>query len=394
MAEEFKFPNKRAAIYWPVGTGDSTTLILRPDEYVMQIDLRHMEKAEDPDEPEWPIINHLVRLLPKKNKRPYLAAFALTHPDKDHVQGFKELLSKVDIGELWHTPKIFREQKDDESLCDDAKAFRKEANRRREVMISKKGKVDSGDRLRVIGFDDLLKEDKYKHFPKDALSIPGHTVAVVDGTDLTGEFEAFIHAPFKDDQAKDKNNTSLSLNVSLRKNTKEGRFFFFGDRQYVTIKRIFEESEKAGNTAYLNWNVLLSAHHCSKSVMYWEDEPGKEKKFRKDIMDYFEKYNIDGDGYIISSSHTTFTDGDGDNPPHAKARRKYEGIVSSGHFLCTHEIPNRKKPRPLVFTVDDDGPSYNDERSSTGKPGGLASAVVAARGSTKPPSVQVGFGRK
>ena len=61
----------------------------------MQIDLRHLEKADDPEEPEWPIIDHLVKVLPKKNGKPYLAVFALTHPDKDHTQGFAELLKKV-----------------------------------------------------------------------------------------------------------------------------------------------------------------------------------------------------------------------------------------------------------------------------------------------------------
>ena len=228
MADEFEFPNKKAAIYWPVGTGDSTTLILRPNEFVMQIDLRHLEKADDPDEPEWPIIDHLVRLLPKnENDRPYLSVFVLTHPDLDHIQGFEELLDRVDIGELWHTPRIFRNQSDENKLCEDAKVFRKEAKRRREVMVEKKNATASGDRLRVIGYDDVLKEDKYKNLPEEAKTFPGSTVAIVDGIDLVGEFEAFFHAPFKDDQDSDKNNTSLSLNVALRKNSKLGQFFFF-----------------------------------------------------------------------------------------------------------------------------------------------------------------------
>src|SRR5687768_11325016 len=105
MGVEFALPDKKAVIFWPVGCGDSTTLVLKPKELVMQIDLRHLEKSETPDEPEWDIINHLVRTLPKQNGRPYLSVFALTHPDKDHIQGFGELLKRVHIGELWHTPK-------------------------------------------------------------------------------------------------------------------------------------------------------------------------------------------------------------------------------------------------------------------------------------------------
>src|SRR5437667_3286404 len=166
MSDQFKLPKKKAVIYWPVATGDSTTLVLKPDEVVMQIDLHHLEKAADEDSTEWSIIDHLVRVLPKRrNGRPYLALFILTHPDEDHIQGFAELLKRVDIGEIWHTPKIFRDQSDEESLCDDAKVFRKEVDRRRKAILADPKNVESGNRLRVIGHDDVLGEEKYKDLP-------------------------------------------------------------------------------------------------------------------------------------------------------------------------------------------------------------------------------------
>lgn len=152
MADEFKLPEKKAVIYWPVGTGDSTTIVLRPGQLVMQIDLRHLEKADDADEPEWPILDELAKALPKRNGRPYFAVFALTHPDKDHIQGFAQLLRRVDIGELWHTPKNFRDHEDDdEVMCEDAIAFHEEAHRRRKAILANPMQVKSGDRLRVIG---------------------------------------------------------------------------------------------------------------------------------------------------------------------------------------------------------------------------------------------------
>jgi hypothetical protein len=243
MSTEFAFPNKKAVVYWPVGTGDSTSLVLQPGRIVMQIDLRHLEKADDQENPEWPIIDHLVRLLPRKNNRPYLALFVLTHPDKDHIQGFAELLRRVHIGEIWHTPKIFRDQSDQEAMCDDAKAFRKEAHRRRKSIAVDPDNVKSGDRLRVIGHDDILSEEDYEALPDDCKSRPGETVNSVDGVDLSGHFQAFIHAPFSDDQAKDKNNTSLSLNVVLWEGEKCAQFMFFGDREYPTIRRIHAITE-------------------------------------------------------------------------------------------------------------------------------------------------------
>lgn len=392
MSEKFKLPNKKAALFWDVGTGDSTTLVVKPDQIVVQIDIRHLEKAENEDDPEWPVIDHLVESLPKKDGKPYLALFILTHPDRDHIQGFAELNRRVLIGEIWHTPKIFRDQDGDESFCEDAKAFRKEANRRHgEIM---KGNIKSGTRLRVIGHDDVLQDDKYKDFPKEYKSLPGHRVSSIDGTDYGQDFSAFIHAPFKDDQAANKNNTSLSLNITLFEGDKYGQFFFFGDREYPTMKRIFECTEEhPDNTRYLCWDVMLCSHHCSKFVMHWQEEGDKEEVFKQDIMDFFKKYSRNGEGYIVASSHADFTDGSGDLPPHKKARDAYEKIVKAGRFICTHEYPSKKSPAPLVFTVDkNDGFKLDEKREANASASALGIAVVSARGATQPPAVQTGFG--
>jgi beta-lactamase superfamily II metal-dependent hydrolase len=126
--------------FWPVGTGDSTTFVVRGNEVIFQVDLRHTLKSEDEDTDCAPIIDRLEEHLPKANGRPYLSAFAITHPDKDHIQGFEDLLKRVQVGELWFSPRIFREHDDDPgSLGDDAKAFRKEAHRRVTATIKAKG---------------------------------------------------------------------------------------------------------------------------------------------------------------------------------------------------------------------------------------------------------------
>lgn len=393
MSNEFKLPPKKAALFWDVGTGDSTTLVVKPGEIIVQIDIRHLEKAEDPDEPEWPIIDLLVKALPKRNGRPFLALFVLTHPDRDHVQGFAELLRRVDIGELWHTPKIFRDQHDEEALCEDAKAFRAEAHRRRKEILANPTDVKSGNRLRIIGHDDVLNDDKYKDIPEWFKSRPGDRVSMIDGADLRHDFQAFIHAPFSDDQAANKNNTSLALNVVLWDGGKFGQFFFFGDREYPTIKRIFEETEaRPDNVPYLYWDVMLSSHHCSKAVMYWQDEGDDDQVFKQDIMDLFAKYSRNDAGYVVASAHSDFTDEPGDCPPHLKAREAYEAIVAPGHFICTHEYPSKRSPAPLVFTVDKDGCKLDDKRGRGLGAAAFGMAVTAARGAGQPPAVQIGFG--
>ena len=148
-------------VAWYVGAGDSLTLLSGQDgdgaELVIQVDLNHLSASEDDDDPHVPIIDQLIEILPKIGDRPYLAAFVLTHPDQDHCRGFEQLLDDVLIGELWVTPRIFEEYKAD--LCDDATAFRKEADRRLDAMASGDGK--SGNRIRVVARDELFESEPY-----------------------------------------------------------------------------------------------------------------------------------------------------------------------------------------------------------------------------------------
>src|SRR5689334_12487873 len=94
------------AVFWPVGTGDSTTLVVT-DEILVQVDLNDRDKADDDANPEVPVVDLLVEALPiGSDGRPFLAAFVLTHADKDHCSGFADLLEKATIGELWATPRL------------------------------------------------------------------------------------------------------------------------------------------------------------------------------------------------------------------------------------------------------------------------------------------------
>ena len=75
----FELP-ERGLVFWPVENGDSTTVVIDSDTH-LQVDLNHLDKAEDDDDPAWAVIDELVDRLPKVNDRPYLSTFALTHPD-------------------------------------------------------------------------------------------------------------------------------------------------------------------------------------------------------------------------------------------------------------------------------------------------------------------------
>jgi hypothetical protein len=347
------------AVFWPVGTGDSSTVVVN-EETVIQVDLHDLAKADDDDTHEMPIVDLLVDALPKgKDGKPYLAVFVLTHADKDHCSGFKELLDRVTIGELWATPRLWREFDDPDApeLCKDAKAFQEESVRRVEAI--KKAVADgkdpaSGDRILVVGYDTDHDKHAYSELPGRFLATPGDSITKLDGQDFAGRFEAFIHAPFKDDCAEARNETSLSMQVTLTEDGgQDGKMLLFGDLAHDTIMKIFDYSEAKNRERYLKWDLLLAPHHCSKKVMYVRED-GKDVR-KDDVLGAFERHARDGAVIVSSSCPIPPRDVDGNNPPHRKAADRYREIVESGNFLCTMEWPRMDAPSPVAFGVDASG---------------------------------------
>jgi hypothetical protein len=377
-------------VFWPVGCGDSTTIPIVGD-FTLQIDINDGATADNTDNERIPVVDELVAKLPRLNGKPYLSCFALTHPDLDHVKGFKELLKRVVIGELWFTPRVFWEYKKD--LSPDALAFCEEAQRRVKHTIAAGGDPGRGHRVRLIGYDDLLGKDDYRGFPRKFLTIPGQSIEIVDGQDLSQFFSAFVHAPFKDDSAGERNETSLALQVRLYHGRTVGCGLFFGDLSYPTIRRIFDETHRHNNDDRLVWDVHLSSHHCSKKVMYVRNQDGSDV-LMQDILDELNAVQADGGCIVASSSAFPASNSPGDNPPHIKARRRYEEIAIGG-FICTGEYSTPENMRPVVFSVTERGVIFvgdalelSEESRST-----LAKAVAAARGTDRPPTERVGFGR-
>ena len=379
-------PPGQGFIFWPVGTGDSTTIRVDKKVY-LQVDLHHMARSEEDDDPAWPVIDELIQILSKLGGKPYLSVFALTHPDLDHCQGFEDLNDRVTISELWMSPRIFREfqEKEKENLCDDAKAFYDEALRRVKAAIDAGGDPGYGHRIRIIGYDELLNKKPFKGFPKDFLMIPGKTITILDGDDCSHVFEAFVHAPFKDDSLRDRNDCSLAFQISLFNGKGSGQALLMGDLSYPIIRRIFDRS-KADT---LRWNVLLAPHHCSKSVMYWKNEEEEEETLKQDMVRDFANAAL-SPGYVVSSSEPVpKSNSSGDNPPHAKAKTQYETVVPD-KFICTHEHPDKKNPEPVIFEVSETGFSYINSNDESGR-SSMHDALKAAGGAVAP-STAVGFG--
>ena len=371
----FKLPT-RGLVFWPVENGDSTTVVVDSDTH-LQVDLNHLEKAEDDDEAAWAAIDELVERLPKVNDRPYLSAFALTHPDQDHCRGFERLLEEVDIGELWFTPRIFREYAND--LSDDAEAFKKEAERRVEKTIEAEGDdPGAGDRVRIFGYSEILEEDDFEDFPEDRLTVPGNELTMIDEQDVSDDFRVFVHAPFKDDDAGERNDTSLGMQLTLNDGTTKLKALLLGDLSYPIVKRIFEVSDRDD----LAWNVLLAPHHCSKAVMYWKDEGEDDEKLKKHIVDEMEEASQTPNRVVSSSKTVPSSNKAGDNPPHAKAKKQYETITDS--FLCTMD-----QDEPIVAQLKDKKVTFVGVATAAKS---ASHAADEARGSYRPPQSAHDYG--
>ena len=252
---------------------------------------------------------------------------------------------------------------------------------------------------------DLLENDEYKGFPEERLTRPGNPITEIDGDDRADIFEAFVHAPFKDDDvARERNETSIGLRVELREGDHTGQALLLGDLSYPSVRRVFDESARHDNDDKLKWDVFLAPHHCSKSVMYWQGEEEEEVTLKQDILDDIEKA-AEVTGYIIASCDPIpSTNASGDNPPHAKAKKRYEEIAPNG-FLCTGEHPDEEHPQPIVFVLTADGFDYQapsddtdiddlKEESKSVKATSLAGAVALGAGRPEVPAQRVGFGRR
>jgi hypothetical protein len=120
----------------------------------------------------------------------------------------------------------------------------------------------------------------------------------------------------------------------------------------------------------------------------YQDEDGKLVR-KQDILDDFENYQV-GAGYVVASANCIpSSNSDGDNPPHAIAKERYEEIASGG-FVCTHDDGGYAEP--LKFNVTGSEIDYAHEKGLAKSAGALAAAVKEARGSDGTPSTKVGFG--
>jgi len=115
MNQKLKF------LFFNVGQGD-TTLIEFPNGEFMLVDNKNGGKVN--------VRAYLKDMLPKKNDKPFLNYFLLTHAHADHIGSVNELFDEFEIGEVWYTGFEFTEQ-EEKKLPEQYKQFLDEIEKRK-----------------------------------------------------------------------------------------------------------------------------------------------------------------------------------------------------------------------------------------------------------------------
>jgi len=378
--------------FFPVDCGDMALIRLAdPDNTAILIDVDIRAAADDPVDSTRDVARDLRHRLPRDDRgRPYVDAFLLSHPDKDHCAGLEKHFhlgpmaeypddhkpdpeKKIVIREIWSSPLVFRRASKNYVLCSDAKAFNREAKRRVRRYRDGIGDTD-GERILILGEDESGKTDDLGAI----LVCAGDVFSRINGR--TNEyFQARLLAPLPcaDDDEEDllsKNQSSTILNMQLASSAlrlDSCRFLMGGDAEVAVWERVWDRNKDTPDN--LAYDLLLAPHHCSwHSLSY--DSWSQLREAAEVAPDARSALGQARFGALIVSSSKPVRDDDSD-PPCIRAKREYQDILSGGSqglFLCTGEHPNSWSPEPLEIEVTAAGPRKKAARSSA------VSAVAAA----------------
>jgi len=337
-------------MFFPVSNGDMTLICLDNGQTIL-IDINIRGAADDEDDETPNVASDLRERLKRDGQgRLYVDVFLLSHPDADHISGLRNHFhlgppdewskddDKIFIREMWSSPVVFRRASSNNTLCEDAKAWAKEARRRVKRFREDALDTGEGDRILIMGEDVDGKTD-------DILDIVvklDETASVCNRID-TGVFEARLLGPLsaegdEEEQKPEKNDSSVILRFALKGGgvSDRGRFLTGGDAGVAIWKRLWER-HKDGHPDWLSYDILQTPHHCSwRSLSFdsWSDL-GEDAKVDPDAREALSQTRK---GAVIIASSKPIKKDD-DNPPHERAKREYVDIVDGDdeRFFCTDE---------------------------------------------------------
>lgn len=382
--------------FFPVGNGDMS-LVKLLDNTTILIDCNIRQAADDPEQKDVrDVAKDLRDRLPRdSNGRPYVDAFLLSHPDKDHCTGLCKHFhlgpledyaddcqagseKKIVIREMWSSPIVFRRASKVHTLCEEALAWRTEARRRVNLYKNRRWAGD-GDRILILGEDKDGKTDGLEAI----LVRSGEKFSRVNGNEKT-VFSAHLLAPSlvcddnEEVELRAKNQSSVILNfdiVATHFGMNRYRFLTGGDAEVAIWEQLWD---RYGDTPdVLAYDILETPHHCSWHVLSWDSwsERGEEAEVSQKARSALGQARY---GAKIIASSKPIRDDDGD-PPCTRAKREYEGILYPvyGKFYCTGETPHWWATAPIDVDITAAGPKLRESATAA------AAAAAAAAASPK-----------
>jgi beta-lactamase superfamily II metal-dependent hydrolase len=353
---QFELPT-RGVVFWPVGNGDSVTIVVDA-ETVIQWDINHRAIAEEDEDNRVPVVDRLADVLPlaSDGSTPRLAVLAITHHDADHCSGFDRLCDEFQVDEMWLTLRSFVEAKNEDELTEIGALVYEEAKRRRKAEIAARasgaGRAAPGDRLRIIGRHELLDDEDWKGFPEDLVTRAGEFVPEINGEVRSDVIEVFVHTPFHEDTGEGSRNSScLGARVTLKDGDCQQRFLLLGDLEHKQVEAFVEKSEARNNSNQLPWDYLLAPHHGSRNAIMCQDN-GEWVKAA--AFEYLRKYVAEEATIIVSARAVDDKSDDDTDPPHEDALACYREIVGVDRLLLTADWANGTDSDPVTIDVTRD----------------------------------------
>ena len=354
--------------FFPVANGDMTLIQTESGRNVL-IDMNIREAADDPDD-NAPNVAKMLRNRLRRDRqgRLYVDALVLSHPDKDHCSGlakhfhlgvatqWSQESDKIFIRELWSSPLIFRRASKRHTLCDDAKAFNKEARRRVQRFRDARGAVGDGDRILILGKDEGGKTDDLEQIVVSVNQEFSKINGEHDGTMTARLLGPLPKIDDDDEDVQTKNNSSTVIQFSLAggKVADKCRFLTGGDTEVAIWERLWTTHQHRAD--WLSYDVLLVPHHCSwHSLSHdsWSDL-GEDAKVSQGARNALSQAR--GGATVVASSKPIKDDDD--DPPCVRAQREYKKIIAEvrGQFRCVGEHPSDSAPDVTEVEIDQNGP--------------------------------------
>ncbi len=348
--------------HFRVDCGDQTLITLDSSKTLL-IDCNIRAAADDPDDDTPDVAQQLKdRLKTDSDGRPYVDAMMLSHPDADHIRGFAKHFhvgpladyvkgsGKIIVREMWSSPLVFQRTSKQHVLCDDAKAWAKEA-RRRVQKYRDNGLLGLGDKILIMGEDIDGKTDDL-----GAILVKGDQTWTTIGGEGESNFEGLLLAPIKaDDEETEetltKNNSSIiaRFKIGVGQTADACRILTGGDAEVAIWEKLWARHKDFKDR--LSYDLLLAPHHCSWHSLSYDSwsEYGEDAEVCQDARDALGQAR-QGAKFVASSK--TITDDDSD-PPCIRAKREYEAMAKDvkGQFICLAD----GGPEPLEFTVEAGG---------------------------------------